>query len=94
VERATGPPAGFLVGLQLVDVVMKKSARTLPQVELQARVRMICEREDESPHYVASEYWTIDAEREHSPAKISRAKWSSSKQEIGAQFSLTRGAGS
>ena len=48
-------------------------------------LRMICEREDEIASFVAREYWTIDAELEHSEQKfpgklldIAAAKWNSS----------------
>ncbi len=57
----------FLVGFNLSPLLWKKVRPGLSAGRVQSpALRMICEREDEIAAFVAREYWTIDAELEHS----------------------------
>src|SRR5450432_1185164 len=57
----------FLVGFNLSPLLWKKVRRGLSAGRVQSpALRMICEREEEIAAFVAQEYWTIDAEGEHS----------------------------
>ena len=60
----------FLVGFNLSPLLWKKVRPGLSAGRVQSpALRMICEREDEIAAFVAREYWTIDAELEHSAQK-------------------------
>ena len=79
----------FLVGFNLSPLLWKKVRPGLSAGRVQSpALRMICEREDEIAAFVAREYWTIDAELEHSaqkfPAKL--VEYGGAKVE---QFSFT-----
>jgi DNA topoisomerase-1 len=79
----------FLVGFNLSPLLWKKVRPGLSAGRVQSpALRMICEREDEIAAFVAREYWTIDAELEHTeqkfPAKL--VEYRGSKVE---QFSFT-----
>ena len=57
----------FLVGFNLSPLLWKKVRPGLSAGRVQSpALRMICEREDEIAAFVAREYWTIDAQLEHS----------------------------
>jgi DNA topoisomerase I len=57
----------YLVGFNLSPLLWKKVRRGLSAGRVQSpALRMICEREDQIAAFVAQEYWTIDAEGEHS----------------------------
>src|SRR5487761_2802053 len=57
----------FLVGFNLSPLLWKKVRPGLSAGRVQSpALRMICERGDEKAAFVAREYWTIDAELEHS----------------------------
>ncbi len=61
----------FLVGFNLSPLLWKKVRPGLSAGRVQSpALRMICEREDEIAAFVAREYWTIDAELEHSGQKF------------------------
>jgi len=61
----------FLVGFNLSPLLWKKVRPGLSAGRVQSpALRMICEREDEIDAFVAREYWTIDAELEHSEQKF------------------------
>jgi DNA topoisomerase-1 len=61
----------FLVGFNLSPLLWKKVRPGLSAGRVQSpALRMICEREDEIAAFVAREYWTIDAELEHSTQKF------------------------
>ena len=61
----------FLVGFNLSPLLWKKVRPGLSAGRVQSpALRMICEREDEIAAFVAREYWTIDAELEHSEQKF------------------------
>jgi DNA topoisomerase-1 len=61
----------FLVGFNLSPLLWKKVRPGLSAGRVQSpALRMICEREDEIAAFVAQEYWTIDAELEHSDQKF------------------------
>ena len=65
----------FLVGFNLSPLLWKKVRPSLSAGRVQSpALRMICEREDEIAAFKPQEYWTIDAELEHSeqrfPAKL------------------------
>ncbi len=61
----------FLVGFNLSPLLWKKVRPGLSAGRVQSpALRMICEREDEIAAFVAREYWTIDAELEHSAQKF------------------------
>src|SRR5271157_4714381 len=61
----------FLVGFNLSPLLWKKVRPGLTAGRVQSpALRMICEREDEIAAFVAREYWTIDAEMEHSQQKF------------------------
>ncbi len=82
----------FLVGFNLSPLLWKKVRPGLSAGRVQSpALRMICEREDEIAAFVAREYWTIDAELEHSqqrfPGKL--VEYQGSKVE---QFSFTTAA--
>jgi len=79
----------FLVGFNLSPLLWKKVRPGLSAGRVQSpALRMICEREDEIAAFVAREYWSIDAELEHSeqrfPGKL--IEFQGSKVE---QFSFT-----
>ncbi|MDP8986604.1 MAG: DNA topoisomerase I [Pseudomonadota bacterium] len=61
----------FLVGFNLSPLLWKKVRPGLSAGRVQSpALRMICEREDEIAAFVAREYWTIDAQLEHSDQKF------------------------
>ncbi len=61
----------FLVGFNLSPLLWKKVRPGLSAGRVQSpALRMICERENEIAAFVAREYWTIDAELEHSAQKF------------------------
>jgi DNA topoisomerase-1 len=61
----------FLVGFNLSPLLWKKVRPGLSAGRVQSpALRMICEREDEIAAFVAREYWTVDAELEHSEQKF------------------------
>ena len=61
----------FLVGFNLSPLLWKKVRPGLSAGRVQSpALRMICEREDEIAAFVAREYWSIDAELEHSEQKF------------------------
>jgi DNA topoisomerase-1 len=56
----------YLVGFNLSPLLWKKVQAGLSAGRVQSpALRMICEREDEIARFVPQEYWTIDAEGEH-----------------------------
>jgi DNA topoisomerase-1 len=61
----------FLVGFNLSPLLWKKVRPGLSAGRVQSpALRMICEREDEIAAFIAREYWTVDAELEHSAQKF------------------------
>ena len=69
----------YLVGFNLSPVLWRKVRRGLSAGRVQSpALRMICEREEEIEAFKAQEYWTIDAEGEHSehaiPAQADRVR--------------------
>ena len=79
----------FLVGFNLSPLLWKKVRPGLSAGRVQSpALRMICEREDEIAAFVAREYWSIDAELEHSEQKFpgKLVEYKGSKVE---QFSFT-----
>jgi DNA topoisomerase I len=79
----------YLVGFNLSPLLWKKVRSGLSAGRVQSpALRMICEREDAIAAFVPQEYWTIDAEAEHSeqrfPAKLT--EYNGAKVE---QFSFT-----
>ncbi|GAC1672069.1 MAG: DNA topoisomerase I [Steroidobacteraceae bacterium] len=61
----------FLVGFNLSPLLWKKVRPGLSAGRVQTpALRMICEREDEISAFIAREYWSIDAELEHSQQKF------------------------
>jgi DNA topoisomerase I len=79
----------FLVGFNLSPLLWKKVRPGLSAGRVQSpALRMICEREDEIAAFVAREYWSIDAELEHSEQKFpgKLVEFQGSKVE---QFSFT-----
>jgi DNA topoisomerase-1 len=61
----------FLVGFNLSPLLWKKVRPGLSAGRVQSpALRMICEREDEIAAFVPREYWTVDAELEHSEQKF------------------------
>ncbi len=61
----------FLVGFNLSPLLWKKVRPGLSAGRVQSpALRMICEREDEIAAFIAREYWTIDAELEHSEQRF------------------------
>jgi DNA topoisomerase-1 len=61
----------FLVGFNLSPLLWKKVRPGLSAGRVQSpALRMICEREDEIAAFIAREYWTLDAELEHSEQKF------------------------
>ncbi len=61
----------FLVGFNLSPLLWKKVRPGLSAGRVQSpALRMICEREDEIAAFIPREYWTIDAELEHSQQKF------------------------
>jgi len=61
----------FLVGFNLSPLLWKKVRPGLSAGRVQSpALRMICEREDEIAAFVPREYWSIDAELEHSEQKF------------------------
>ncbi|HTU67115.1 MAG TPA: DNA topoisomerase I [Steroidobacteraceae bacterium] len=56
----------YLVGFNLSPLLWKKVRRGLSAGRVQSpALRMICEREDEISKFVPQEYWTLEAEGEH-----------------------------
>jgi DNA topoisomerase I len=83
----------FLVGFNLSPLLWKKVRPGLSAGRVQSpALRMICEREDEIAAFKAQEYWTIDAQVEHTqqkfPAKL--IEFEGAKVE---QFSFTTESG-
>ena len=61
----------YLVGFNLSPLLWKKVRPGLSAGRVQSpALRMICEREDEIAAFIAREYWTIDAQLEHSAQKF------------------------
>jgi DNA topoisomerase I len=61
----------FLVGFNLSPLLWKKVRPGLSAGRVQSpALRMICEREDEIAAFIPREYWTLDAELEHSQQKF------------------------
>jgi DNA topoisomerase-1 len=61
----------YLVGFNLSPLLWKKVRRGLSAGRVQSpALRMICEREDEIAAFKPQEYWTIDAEGEHSSQRF------------------------
>ncbi len=61
----------YLVGFNLSPLLWKKVRPGLSAGRVQSpALRMICEREDEIAAFKPQEYWTIDAELEHSEQKF------------------------
>src|SRR5215475_1031283 len=61
----------YLVGFNLSPLLWKKVRRGLSAGRVQSpALRMICEREEEIAAFKPREYWTIDAELEHSEQKF------------------------
>ena len=57
----------YLVGFNLSPLLWKKVRRGLSAGRVQSpALRLICEREEEIQAFLAREYWTIDADAEHS----------------------------
>ena len=57
----------YLVGFNLSPLLWKKVRRGLSAGRVQSpALRMICEREEEIAAFVPQEYWSIDAQGEHS----------------------------
>ncbi|MFT3906935.1 MAG: DNA topoisomerase I [Steroidobacteraceae bacterium] len=57
----------YLVGFNLSPLLWKKVRPGLSAGRVQSpALRMICEREEEIARFIPQEYWTIDAEGEHS----------------------------
>jgi DNA topoisomerase I len=57
----------YLVGFNLSPLLWKKVRRGLSAGRVQSpALRMICEREHEISIFIAQEYWTLEAEGEHS----------------------------
>ncbi|MEA3141283.1 MAG: topoisomerase [Gammaproteobacteria bacterium] len=79
----------FLVGFNLSPLLWKKVRPGLSAGRVQSpALRMICEREDEIAAFVAREYWSIDAELEHSEQRFP-GKLVEFKGEKVEQFSFT-----
>ena len=79
----------FLVGFNLSPLLWKKVRPGLSAGRVQSpALRMICEREDEIAAFEAREYWSIDAELEHTEQKFpgKLVEYQGSKVE---QFSFT-----
>src|SRR6185369_10407285 len=56
----------YLVGFNLSPLLWKKVRRGLSAGRVQSpALRMICEREDEISKFIPQEYWTLEAEGEH-----------------------------
>ena len=82
----------YLVGFNLSPLLWKKVRRGLSAGRVQSpALRMICEREAEIQAFVALEYWTIDAEGEHSAQQfpLRLTEYAGRKVE---QFSFTNAA--
>jgi DNA topoisomerase-1 len=61
----------YLVGFNLSPLLWKKVRRGLSAGRVQSpALRMICEREDEIGAFIPQEYWTLDAEGEHSEQRF------------------------
>jgi len=61
----------YLFGFSLSPLLWKKVRPSLSAGRVQSpALRMICEREDEIAAFVPQEYWTIDAEGEHSARRF------------------------
>jgi len=79
----------FLVGFNLSPLLWKKVRPGLSAGRVQSpALRMICEREDEIAAFRPQEYWTIDAELEHSAQKFA-AKLTEFQGAKVEQFSFT-----
>jgi DNA topoisomerase-1 len=82
----------YLVGFNLSPLLWKKVRRGLSAGRVQSpALRMICEREEEIQKFKPQEYWTIDAEGEHSgqPFPLKLVEFRGKKVE---QFSFTNAA--
>ena len=61
----------YLVGFNLSPLLWKKVRRGLSAGRVQSpALRMICEREEEIAAFVPQEYWTLEAEGEHSAQRF------------------------
>jgi DNA topoisomerase-1 len=61
----------YLVGFNLSPLLWKKVRRGLSAGRVQSpALRMICEREEEIAAFVPQEYWSIDAQGEHSQQRF------------------------
>ena len=61
----------YLVGFNLSPLLWKKVRQGLSAGRVQSpALRMICEREEDIDAFMPQEYWTIDAEGEHSAARF------------------------
>jgi DNA topoisomerase-1 len=79
----------YLVGFNLSPLLWKKVRRGLSAGRVQSpALRLICEREEEVQAFEAREYWTIDADGEHSeqPFPLKLIEFEGRKTE---QFSFT-----
>jgi DNA topoisomerase-1 len=79
----------YLVGFNLSPLLWKKVRRGLSAGRVQSpALRMICEREEEIAAFVPQEYWTIDAQGEHS-AQVFPLKLTEFRGRKVEQFSFT-----
>ncbi|MEO7773177.1 MAG: DNA topoisomerase I [Steroidobacteraceae bacterium] len=61
----------YLVGFNLSPLLWKKVRQGLSAGRVQSpALRMICEREDQIDAFIPQEYWTLDAEGEHTATKF------------------------
>ena len=61
----------YLVGFNISPLLWKKIRQGLSAGRVQSpALRMICEREDEIAAFVPQEYWTLDAEGEHTQTRF------------------------
>ena len=61
----------YLVGFNLSPLLWKKVRRGLSAGRVQSpALRMICERDNEIAAFIPQEYWTLDAEGEHSATRF------------------------
>ncbi len=82
----------YLVGFNLSPLLWKKVRRGLSAGRVQSpALRMICEREEEIGAFKPREYWTIDAEGEHS-AQVFPLKLIEFQGRKVEQFSFTNAA--
>jgi DNA topoisomerase-1 len=96
----------YLVGFNLSPLLWKKVRRGLSAGRVQSpALRMICERDAEIAAFVPQEYWTIDAQGEHTAqpfplkltefrgAKVEQFSFPDAARARDAQQTLTRAAG-